>query len=422
MQKQLPLSQSQPYQDLNQSQESVSVRVMGQPLWTHRERSSLQSPLHPPESSVQTYVLRHPELKHEEIEIVLRGRELVVRQPSIYLEKTYPLHARVDTEKITAKYKSGALEIKIPDKAAGLRAFYAAQMRERDWMKKQEEQEDATLLAQDASKNRMALDKEREAHEARRRARAEIEAYNRSQAKFQRRNPFPMPESFGYLLYNRKEYEGPGGTLPPDMLRTVLDTQIAFKNEQSTKEKEKDRIIVEQQVKELQAELEETERKQIQDKINKQKGRMAELTHQMNNLPPKLPGAFTAVCDFPRMDNEDKAQAVKREALRKIQDEVVTMVHEKGQAALEAKKTQYKEDMAELQAVQRELDEEEASKLANNANQKQKNRHTWQEQIDTKRRQVCADYVESLYNTSLPIGDAELRLVKTIRQTTEVAN
>jgi hypothetical protein len=52
---------------------------------------------------MQTLVLKHPELAHERVEIALRGKELVVRQRDIGLEKVYPLHARVDTEKITAK-------------------------------------------------------------------------------------------------------------------------------------------------------------------------------------------------------------------------------------------------------------------------------------------------------------------------------
>jgi hypothetical protein len=41
------------------------------------------------------------------------------------MERIYPLHSRVDTERISAKYKKGRLEIRIPDKATALRAFYA---------------------------------------------------------------------------------------------------------------------------------------------------------------------------------------------------------------------------------------------------------------------------------------------------------
>ncbi len=48
-------------------------------------------------------------------------------------------------------------------------------------MKKVEEEEDASLLALDTQKNKVALELERQAALARRKARAEIEAYNRSQ-------------------------------------------------------------------------------------------------------------------------------------------------------------------------------------------------------------------------------------------------
>lgn len=51
------------------------------------------------------------------------------RQRNIGFERVYPLHARVDTERISAKFKNGALEIRLPDKAHSLRAFYAAQVR-----------------------------------------------------------------------------------------------------------------------------------------------------------------------------------------------------------------------------------------------------------------------------------------------------
>lgn len=123
----------------------------------------------------QVFVLRDEGLDVNQIEITVRGRELVVRQRNIGMERVYPLHSRVDTEKITAKYKKGRLEVRIPDKASALRAFYANQMKERNKFKAIEEAEDAALLEMQGRKADMALELERQALVARRKARAEVE-------------------------------------------------------------------------------------------------------------------------------------------------------------------------------------------------------------------------------------------------------
>jgi len=391
-------------------------------IWSHRTRAGLGTPK--VEGGVQVLVLRDPELAHDKVELSLRGApsgtsggELIVRQRSIGLEKVYPLHARVDVDKITAKFKNGALEISVPDKASSLRAFYAAQMKERDWIQKVVAEEEATMIENDEKKTRDALELERQAVIARRKARAEVEAYNRKQAVVQSKlkDQFPMPDTYGYLLYNRKEYEGPVGTLAPDMLRNVLNTQIEFKASQLEKDKEKDKAMISAQVAELKKELEDTEREEMEEKRRKQKERMAVLNYQMENMPEKLPAAFSAVCDFPRMDNEDKAKEKLREDLRKIQDEVITQVHERGQQALENKKAQFQADMDEMQNMQNELQQEQAEKMATDYRQKLQNKNVWQAQIDTKRQEYAQEYFEPPYKTSLPIGEAELQLVKTTR-------
>jgi len=112
---------------------------------------------HAPEEA-QVFVLRDEGLDVSQIEITVRGRELVVRQRNIGMERVYPLHSRVDTEKITAKYKKGRLEVRIPDKASALRAFYANQMQERNKFKAIEEAEDAALLEMQGRKAEMALE------------------------------------------------------------------------------------------------------------------------------------------------------------------------------------------------------------------------------------------------------------------------
>uniref|UniRef100_A0A7S0YJB4 CCDC81 HU domain-containing protein n=1 Tax=Hemiselmis tepida TaxID=464990 RepID=A0A7S0YJB4_9CRYP len=394
-------------------------------IWSHRTRAGLGTPK--VDGGVQVLVLRDPELEHDKVELSLRGApsgtsggELIVRQRNIGLEKIYPLHARVDVDKITAKFKGGALEISVPDKASSLRAFYAAQMRERDWIQKVVAEEEQTMIENDEKKTRDALELERQAVIARRKARAEVEAYNRKQAVVQNKlkDQFPMPDTYGYLLYNRKEYEGPVGTLAPDKLRDVLNTQIEFKASQLEKEKEKDKIMISTQVAELKKELEDTEREEMEEKRRRQRERMTVLNHQMEHLPEKLPAAFSAVCDFPRMDNEDKAKEKLRGDLRKIQDEVITQVHERGQQALENKKAQFRADMDEMQNMQNELQMEMAEKMATNHRQKLQNKNVWQAQIDTKRQEYAQEYFEPPYKTSLPIGEAELALVKTTRAQT----
>jgi hypothetical protein len=61
--------------------------------------------------------------------------------------------------------------------------------------------------------------------------------------------------------------------------------------------------------------------------------------------------------DFPRMDNDMKAQATKKTELKQLQEQVLGMVHARGQQTLEDKRTQYKNDMMELMDVQSTLDQ-----------------------------------------------------------------
>jgi len=91
------------------------------------------------------------------------------------------------------------------------------------------------------------------------------------------------------------------------------------------------------------------------------------------------------------------------------------MVHARGQQTLEDKRTQYKNDMMELMDVQNTLDQEAQEKMMSDQTTKLHNRQTWRDQINVKRQQVAAEMVEGVYATSLPIGEAETALVKTIK-------
>ena len=51
----------------------------------------------------QVYVLKEPSLDVSKVEIVVRDKELVVRQADIGFERVYPLHPRADAERITAR-------------------------------------------------------------------------------------------------------------------------------------------------------------------------------------------------------------------------------------------------------------------------------------------------------------------------------
>lgn len=365
--------------------------------------------------AAQVFVLRDSGLEVKELEITVRGRELVVRQRNIGFERVYPLHARVDTERISAKFKNGALEIRLPDKAHSLRAFYAAQIRERDMARRVEEEEDASLLALDEKKTAMALDLERQALIARRRARAEVEAFNRKAAKAysQKRDLFQQPDSCGYLLYNRKEDEDL--RLPPDVLRKVLDTQVQMKKDQEQAAKNAEREAVEKEVEELRRELAEDERKANSEKRRRQQQRMKELSEQMAMLEPRLPGAFSSICDFPRLDNDDMAQQLKRDQIRKTQDEVLGMVQTRGQEALEAKRNQFRQEMEELRHVQQTLEEEEAERISDDQRRKYDNRQVWRKQIKEKRILANENIPEPLYATSLKVGEVETALIKTVK-------
>ena len=280
----------------------------------------------PPEAAeeAQVFVLRDEGLDVNQIEIMVRGRELVVRQRSIGMERVYPLHSRVDTEKITAKYKKGRLEVRIPDKATALRAFYAHQMQERTKAKKVEEEEDAALLEMQSRKAEMALELERQALVARRKARAEVEAFNRKQLGVKKKEFFKMPDSCGYLLYNRSENDTKSTRLEPHVLRSVLDIQVNMKKEVEEREKALERDLIEAEVTQLRKNLENDERKAIEDKRRSMHARQRELADQISAMAPRLPGAFSAVCDFPRMDNDVRAQQEKKVELKKLQEQVLS--------------------------------------------------------------------------------------------------
>ena len=361
------------------------------------------------------FVLHDEGLDVKQIEITVRGRELVVRQRNIGMERVYPLHSRVETEKISAKYKKGRLEIRIPDKASAMRAFYAKQMEERGKAQVIEEEEDAALAKIQAKKAAMALELEKQALVARRKARAEVEAYNRKLLNFKKKDPFPTPDSCGYLLYNRQEVDAKMTRLEPHVLRSVLDTQVSMKKEVEERQKAAERALIETEVQRLQEMLESDQRKAMEEKRDNIKKRQRELAGQIAQMPPRLPGAFSATCDFPRMDNDLQAQARQKEDLKLLQEQVLGMVHEKGQATLQQKRSQYKADMMELAEIQKTLDQETQDKFMSDQSTKIQNRKTWTDQIQQKRQQVCNEMTEDVYATSLPIGEAETMLVRTIK-------
>jgi len=276
----------------------------------------------PAAEEAQVFVLRDEGLDVNQIEITVRGKELVVRQRNIGMERVYPLHSRVDTEKITAKYKKGRLEVRIPDKASALRAFYANQMKERNRFKAIEEAEDAALLEMQGRKAEMALELERQALVARRKARAEVEAYNRKQMNVKKKDLFKQPDTCGYLLYNRSDNDTKSTRLEPHVLRSVLDIQVNMKKEIEEREKAVERDMVNAEVARLKQNLEDDERKALDEKRTGMMNRQRELANQIATMGPRLPGAFSAICDFPRMDNDIKAQANKKVELKQLQEQV----------------------------------------------------------------------------------------------------
>ena len=278
-----------------------------------------------------------------------------------------------------------------------------------------EEAEDAALLEMQGRKAEMALELERQALVARRKARAEVEAFNRKQMNVKKKDLFKQPDTCGYLLYNRSDNDTKSTRLEPHVLRSVLDIQVNMKKEIEEREKAVERDMVNAEVAKLKQNLEDDERKALDEKRSGMMNRQRELADQIATMGPRLPGAFSAICDFPRMDNDVKAQATKKVELKQLQEQVLGMVHARGQQTLEDKRTQYKNDMMELMDVQNTLDQEAQEKMMSDQTTKLHNRQTWRDQINVKRQQVAAEMVEGVYATSLPIGEAETALVKTIK-------
>jgi len=365
----------------------------------------------------QVYVLREPELDVAKVEVVVRDKELLVRQADIGFERVYPLHARADAERITARYKRGALEITVPDKASLMRAYYQEQIRERDRIRAIEQGEDQALIEMNAGKADAAIELERQAVEARRRQRAEIEAFNRTQARLPKDDLFSKPLECGYLLYNRREEEGKG--LSPGELRKILDTQVSVKKTLAAQEKELERVAMMSESAQLKEELAAEERKVVEDKREAQRARMRQLDEQMAEKVQRVNGVFSAVCNFPRLDGDAEAAAQNREKLRKLQEEVHADVQARGKKRLEERRSEYEQEMADLMDVMQALDEEQEEAQRSMSVRKEQNRRTWQAQMRVKREAVNAEIGEPLYATSLKIGENDAKLERTIRPTDE---
>eukprot|EP00001_Collodictyon_triciliatum_P093770 16524_4 len=101
--------------------------------------------------------------------------------------------------------------------------------------------------------------------------------------------------------------------------------------------------------------------------------------------------------------------------MKHLQEQVLNMVHAKGQQTLEEKRNQYKNDISEIMDIQSTLEQEVQDKMMSDQTTKLQNRQTWREQINQKRAQVTQDMVQGIYATSLPIGEAETALVRTIK-------
>ncbi|EKX32308.1 hypothetical protein GUITHDRAFT_166737 [Guillardia theta CCMP2712] len=353
-------------------------------------------------------------LKAEELEIVIRNGELLVLQESIGLHRNFPLSSRADVEKIEAAIRQRTLEVRIPDKTQGLRSFYDSQIRERDGIKKLEEEVDTLLLEQTKKRNEAALESEKEMQDARRRARKEIEDFNRKliTQKQQRRNVFE-PESCGFLLYNRTEAKSK--SLPPQVLRSLLDAQVRDKKQLVEQTKEAEREQVMRETEELRISLEEEERKAREEKRNAQLARREELRQQVETLQPRLPGAFSALCNFPRRDEEAQLRELKKKEVKKVYDEVLEMVNTREMQSMQLKKTQNLQEMEEMEEIKQSIEEEQEEKRKFDITQKLTNRETWRKQINDKREKVRSQLVQGQYATSLPVGEAELGLTRSIR-------
>uniref|UniRef100_A0A7S0HKS6 SHSP domain-containing protein n=1 Tax=Hanusia phi TaxID=3032 RepID=A0A7S0HKS6_9CRYP len=391
------------------SAKSVDRDLVGTPSSGKRLRMSQQA-----EEDVRVLRVEEQGMQAGEVEILIRNGELVVRQESIGLQRSFPLSSRADVERIEASIKQGILEIRIPDKTRSLRSFYDSQIREREGMKKVEEEVDTMLLEQTKRRNEEALESEKEMQDARRRARREIEDFNRKliTQKQQRRRVFE-PESCGFLLYNRTEAKS--RSLPPQVLRSLLDAQVRDKQELVAQAKEAEREQVLRETAELKESLEEEERKAREEKRIAQMARREELRHQVETLQPRLPGAFSALCNFPRRDEESDLRELKKKEVKKVYDEVVEMVNTRELQSMQMKKTMNLQEMEEMEEIKQSIEEEEEEKRRMDATQKVANRETWRKQINDRREKVRSQLLQGHYATSLPVGEAELELRRSIR-------
>jgi len=337
----------------------------------------------------QVYVLKEPLLDVSKVEIVVRDKELVVRQADIGFERVYPLHPRADAERITARYRRGALEIRVPDRATSLRACYEVQIMEREKMKRVEEGEDQDLLEMNSRKNLVSAELERQAIAQRRRARAEIEAFNRTQATIPKEDLFSKPLECGYLLYNRKEAEG--SALPAGQLRKILDAQVSVKQGIADREKEYDRVAMQGEAEMLKREIAEDERKGWVDKRTSQRTRMEQLDAQMREKVARVDGTFSAICNFPRKDKDVMSQQQDRDTLRQNRVEQSSANQARGQRIIEERRSEYKQDMDDLTDVMQALEEEQNDVFNNKMKQKALNKKTWQAQMAVKKSAVNAE-------------------------------
>ena len=106
-------------------------------------------------------------------------------------------------------------------------------------------------------------------------------------------------DTCGYLLYNRSESDAKATRLEPHVLRSVLDLQVNMKKEVEEREKALERELISAEVVLLKKNLEDDERKAVEDKRKSMHQRQRELANQISEMPPRMPGAFSAVCDFP---------------------------------------------------------------------------------------------------------------------------
>ena len=102
-----------------------------------------------------------------------------------------------------------------------------------------------------------------------------------------------------------------------------------MKKEIEEREKAVERDMVNAEVAKLKQNLEDDERKALDEKRSGMMNRQRELADQIATMGPRLPGAFSAICDFPRMDNDVKAQATKKVELKQLQEQVCLAIRPK---------------------------------------------------------------------------------------------